>query len=1145
MEKANSRYTTFGVQDGLQFLEPYNKNKSTNMIKKKIINSVNLLFLYFFFISASAQSGGQVAPKIIPNSPEAASLGKYAEIPVSYYTGIPEINIPIYDVKTGSLQVNIGLSYHASGVRVDEIPSWIGSGWTLNSGGVITRNVRGKPDDSEIFGGFLEFSKDKTLQYINNLPAEQQLTMYDAIAQGCSDAEPDLFFLNVNGITAKFSFKWNNEGLAIASDKNIKINCIKQTVPGLGWPKITGWDVIDGSGTIYKFRDKEQTFDNTPGSIACQAPESFTSSWYLTEITDVNGENKILFTYENYTLDYGFKSTQTRKYFLGLLGPAAGCLPPAANNGSIEESVSRTQIAGLRIKDIKTADGTVVVTFIPGADRTDNGMLTLPPAGTTQNFKTLDRIEIKNLFNNEIQTYKFDYNYSTGRLTLNTVTPLNNGVAKTPPHQFSYFGSLPFLSTYNYSQDHWGFYNAASNSTLIPPYWLTTTAGEVYVDGANRESNADQMKNGILTKIQYPTGGRSEFDFEANDYGFVQGQPVSYYKKINRNFNASVNGSNITSSTTITTNFVVNANPLNTIEKIPVTFSYAAFTQAVTLGLKPWVRLKDGAGNEIFFQRFNYDPGSPNPGSTTGSFIKKLSPGSYTLQAFCVALSGEFASIDATFMDYDLNTPLYEKTCGGLRIKEIREFSRDADPNFSTRSFKYDFEGNIAKSSGVIYQEPVYEYPIIYYCYGEVPGVSVPVLSSGQYLVQVAQNKTVLGQTQGSHIGYREVKVYNGKEGQQLNGASLMKFVSPVEAGDEIYFDLPFRPGSSQNYKTGLQLEKSDYKTGATKNQYFFKEINVSGLRVMKNLLSNYTLKPEFFLVGGYTNSLGFSQVSNDTTKTYSQSNPQESITITSQNEYDTDLKNLKRRTTDKGNGTKMVSDFYYPQDYLSPSATITKMKELNVVSVPVETITKLKNSSEFITAGSYQNFEYSNLKLRLKNVLSFNTTQPVPTNNFQYSVTSAGGSANPQYINEITNDIYDSRGNILQYTSKEGISTSFVWGYNQAYPVAKIIGATSADILTALNQTDQNLAYLQNLNETQLVTELNKLRNNLKVSKPLAQVFTYTYAPLIGMLTQTDPNGKTMTYEYDSFNRLKLIKDQDGHVIKKIDYQYQQATNQ
>lgn len=64
-----------------------------------------------------------------PVAPTPASLGKYGEIPVSYHTGVPDISIPIHTLTEGSISVPISLSYHASGIRVQETASWVGLGW--------------------------------------------------------------------------------------------------------------------------------------------------------------------------------------------------------------------------------------------------------------------------------------------------------------------------------------------------------------------------------------------------------------------------------------------------------------------------------------------------------------------------------------------------------------------------------------------------------------------------------------------------------------------------------------------------------------------------------------------------------------------------------------------------------------------------------------------------------------------------------------------------------------------------------------------------------------------------------------------------------------------------------------------------------
>jgi len=107
-----------------------------------------LLFMIVTNVANGQNPDPITAPTVIPPSPDAQAFMRYGEIPVDYSTGVPKIEVPIYEIKSGKLNLPISLSYHASGIRVNDIASVAGLGWKLNAGGVLTRTVKGRADDT-------------------------------------------------------------------------------------------------------------------------------------------------------------------------------------------------------------------------------------------------------------------------------------------------------------------------------------------------------------------------------------------------------------------------------------------------------------------------------------------------------------------------------------------------------------------------------------------------------------------------------------------------------------------------------------------------------------------------------------------------------------------------------------------------------------------------------------------------------------------------------------------------------------------------------------------------------------------------------------------------------------------------------------
>ena len=75
----------------------------------KKVNIYTLLFLSIFCmpLCAEEQFSDYATQRysVIPPAPEVSSMMKYIDIPVSHFTGQPQIEIPIYTLTEGSLSL--------------------------------------------------------------------------------------------------------------------------------------------------------------------------------------------------------------------------------------------------------------------------------------------------------------------------------------------------------------------------------------------------------------------------------------------------------------------------------------------------------------------------------------------------------------------------------------------------------------------------------------------------------------------------------------------------------------------------------------------------------------------------------------------------------------------------------------------------------------------------------------------------------------------------------------------------------------------------------------------------------------------------------------------------------------------------------
>lgn len=290
----------------------------------RINRIISIVTLLMAIISVKAQlkfpgaQPGYWTPN--PNSfvdvqtPTAASLGKYGDVGVSYFTGNPNITIPLYEMNVRGVKMPISLDYDATGVMPNSLPSWAGQNWTLNIGGVITRTVKGRRDEwknpKHIEASFSHKPvnyfecHDKLIEYMDEGGNYSKLKK--DVAYCGYDYAPDEYTFHFMGKSGKFFLdqdgNWrvqSNDNLEVIYDYNDPSNLIGSLFEKYPYSAaidqeqsktIAGFVIRDDEGNVYTFGYDKNAIDYTTNFWHMSANEDnetwHASSWYLTKVAD-------------------------------------------------------------------------------------------------------------------------------------------------------------------------------------------------------------------------------------------------------------------------------------------------------------------------------------------------------------------------------------------------------------------------------------------------------------------------------------------------------------------------------------------------------------------------------------------------------------------------------------------------------------------------------------------------------------------------------------------------------------------------------------------------------------------------------------------------------------------------------------------
>lgn len=1144
------------------------------------------------YLQSYSQKISTDLPNVMPPSPTATQIAKYSLIGPSLSTGAAHMSIPLYTYGTKNLQVPVSLTYSSTGLVVNQIASRVGLGWMLEGGGSISRTVYGREDES---GGRAVTPAD--FPGTTGDPLKSYIT---SVVTSLYDTQPDLYSFSFGGYSGRFTLF---DGVVKKLEQN---NLIITGDP------TKGFTVITPDGIKYDFKAIESSSNGRHATAVNNA-------WHVTKITHPEGDI-IYFKYSDCQFTYISSINQTFTHLDGEQHVDGGNTFPCDDSHQYVVTPNQIVNNGMYLTEISSNSrkaGILKLSYTPREDLPGDYRLSL--ISLYDGIGSGGNVVANTYFGNTaIKFTEFAYNTVSSSTTgydqtasVNKRMFLASVTDDDKYYSFAYNNLDMLPPRLSYSQDDYGYYNGRANRSLVPqPNDQTLINAFTSYGYGDRRPDGNFSKIGMLSRVNYPTGGYDSLAYEANKV-YISAPPNCDVP--DSTFSISVNG--------------------YSKDRVPPSINYSKGfkvtcqqTVVVNVGCVPQTLAGDGrpgypAGDYLTtVDLIDNTTNKPiNWTDITGRSLQAvvgqsvdfnvvLKPGTYTVKVLVQGDSRGYAN-------FSFNTSYAKngnKEVAGVRIKRILSYNQ-ANDHYDIRKFTYDTLSN-SRSSGVLMNSaPLYQYS--YTSYRSIGGTGTFCNYKQCYYTKLSSANYFESNATGNNIFYKNVTESLGDnfEGGGTEHTFYVGNADPKSQGVLQGNPIPGAPLSNLGMYSGKELGQRTFKKQGTqfitlKNVittykedsrlsdstfYYTLQANPSWESTCFTMFNN--LNEYFWLnVSYYKLATRWLYPSAIQTIVYD-SNGQNPVSSTELYFYDNISHQLLSRTkTINSRGDTISKQNFYPMDVIpgfasNAQAAQTELVNRNIIS-PLLYQKTSKNSTVLNTLRA--------------NYLIWPNNLVLP----QTIETQDGTNLAEK---RISFNNYDIKGNILEQQKINGAKQSFIWDYTNAFVVAAATNAGYNEIAYTSFEADStgnwsvpsvardsttsitgrnsyalsggaiNKGGLTSTNTyvlsywlksstpltivgtltgypktgrsyngwtyyehrisgvTSVSVQGTSLIDELRLYPLKAQMTTYSYLPLTGESAVNDPQNKITYYDYDALNRLKNIRDQNGNIIKRTDYNF------